>query len=92
MYQVQTIIKLGSDQTGLTLSYKLVDSTGTPVGTTVSTGFVEMGAGEYSLLAQLPDNFRGCIQIYNGSTYVTSGAINPEEIETPGRTLRVVQA
>jgi hypothetical protein len=80
-YTRSIIIKLGSTDTGLTLSAKLYD-TANALSSTVTTGFTELSGGEYVWLATLADAFRGSIRFYSGgSTYQTSLAVNEESAD-----------
>lgn len=70
--------------TGLTLNAKLYDTAGTQTGSTITSGFVEIGDGVYSYnFTTIPDNHRGSFVIYDSS--VTSRkvvfSVNPEEAE-----------
>ncbi len=70
-------IGLGIAQTGLTLHAQL-QAAGVNVGSSITTGFTEIGAGNYELLASIPGDFRGSIIIFNAANDVmTSGDINP---------------
>lgn len=82
MYTLDIGIALGGSQTGLTLSAQLVDTTGANVGSAVTSGFVEIGAGNYLWhYAAFPDGHRGGVKFSAGATLKAFIAINPEEAE-----------
>ena len=78
-------LALGTSQTGLTLAAQLVDTAGGNVGGEVTTGFVEMGQGNYTwTYAGIPDGHRGAAKFYKGGvpgTILAIAAINAEEGE-----------
>lgn len=81
-YTISIPIALGSSQVGLTLKAQLVDTTGSNVGSAITTGFVEIGLGNYLLTASIPDGHRGGIKILKSdNTLMAFGAINPEYVE-----------
>lgn len=76
-YTAIILVQLGSTDTGLTLSAKLYDSSNVQQGSTITTGFTELGNGEYQWVVSLDDSFRGTARFYSGgSTYQTSLPIN----------------
>jgi len=83
-YALQTIIKLLPADTGLALKAQLVNgSDGSNNGAEISTGFTELGGGEYAWHhPSFPDGFRGYALIISGaSTFQTAFAVNPEDAE-----------
>lgn len=105
VYTLDIPIALGSSQTGLTLEAQLVNTSGADVGSAVTTGFTEIGLGNYLWhYASFPDGHRGGVKfrLSGGGTLKAFTAINPEEAEntdaktstrlaptTAGRTLDV---
>jgi hypothetical protein len=88
-YNYLTVVKLGTTNTGLTLTAKLYD-TGNSLIATVTSGFTELGDGEYTwYYTSMPDNFVGTIRFYNGATYLTSGVVAEAKLQD---VLSVVQA
>ena len=85
-YTLDFALALGSGKAGLAdLRAQLVDTGGANVGSAVSTGFVEIGAGNYLWhYAAIPDSHRGGVAFYSNATPATVlafGAVNPEEAE-----------
>ena len=78
-------LALGTSQTGLTLAAQLVDTAGGNVGGEVTTGFVELGQGNYTwTYAGIPDGHRGAAKFYEDGvpgTILAIAAINAEEGE-----------
>lgn len=73
-------IHLGPIYAGLTLAAQLVDTAGDDVGGEITTGFVEIGGGDYMLTATVPDNHQGGVLIYEDGTpgtVLAIGSINP---------------
>ena len=82
VFSLITGVPLSTSQTGLTLAAQLIDTAGTNVGSSVSTGFYEIGQGLYQwYYASYPDGFRGSVVFKSGSTVVASVPINPQEAE-----------
>lgn len=71
--------------TGLTLNGKLFNSSGVQVGSTITSGFVELGNGNYSYLATIPSGHVGSFIAYKSSDATIDAivSINPQEDE-PG--------
>ena len=84
-YTLSIPIVLGAAATGKTLKAQLVDTAGADVGSAVTTGFVEIGKGNYGwTYAAFPDGFRGFVKVYEGTLpagLLAVAAINPEEAE-----------
>ena len=85
-YTLDFALALGSGKAGIAdLRAQLVDTTGASVGAAVSTGFVEIGAGNYLWhYTSIPDGQRGGVKFYSNATPATVlafGALNPEEAE-----------
>ena len=77
-------IVLGTSKTGLTLKAQLVDTSGANVGSSVTSGFTEIGLGNYSwYYTSFPDSFRGGIKVLNNgdSSLLAFVAVNPEDAE-----------
>jgi hypothetical protein len=79
-------LALGSSKAGLSLRAQLFDTAGANVGSAVSSGFVEIGQGNYIwTYSSFPDAFRGGVKFYDVAVpaiVLAATAINPEEIET----------
>lgn len=82
-YELSVLLVLGSSQSGFTqLGAQLISKTGALVGITVSSGFVEIGGGDYLWdYASFPDSHQGAVKFYNNLTYKASCSINPQEAE-----------
>lgn len=85
-YALDITLALGGGYPSLTdLRAQLVDTTGSNVGGAVSTGFVNLGTGNYLWhYAAFPDAHRGAVLFYSNaasSTILAVAAINPEEAE-----------
>ena len=84
-YTLDISLSLGTSKINLTLVANLVDSSGQTIGTDISTGFTEIGSGNYLWHYELfPDNFRGGIKFYDSndmSTVLAFTALNPEDAE-----------
>ena len=81
-YTLSITLALGAGQTGLTLSAQLVDTAGANVGSAVTSGFVEIGGGNYLwTYAAFPDAFRGGVKFSAASVLKAFAGINPEEAE-----------
>jgi hypothetical protein len=83
-YSLALKVQLGLSMTGKTLRAQLKDTSGANVGGVVTTGFIELGGGEYGWLGSIPDGFRGYVVFSDNGTlaYYCSSAINPEETGT----------
>lgn len=81
-YTLTFSLALGSSQTGLTLSAQLKDTTGANVGGAITTGFYEVGLGNYTwTYASIPDAHRGLVVFSAAGVVKAIAAINPEEAE-----------
>lgn len=85
-YTLNFSLALGPGKAGLTdLRAQLVTSGGANSGTAISTGFAEIGSGNYIWnYASFADDFRGGVKFYSNaasSTVLAFAAINPEEAE-----------
>src|SRR5882724_9076878 len=81
-YTLDYSIDLGAVNTGLTLTAQLVNTAGASVGGLISTGFTEIGVGNYLWhYAAFPDGHRGGVIFKSGATIKAFTAINPEEAE-----------
>lgn len=87
-------IHLGTSKTGLSLKAQLVDSSNAPVGSEITTGFSELGNGDYMWhYASFPDDFRGAVKFYKtDGTYMASTCINPTEIAPHGLDLVQIES
>lgn len=86
MYSLDFNLALGAGNTGLTLEAVIVDTTGTPVGAAITTGFAEIGGGNYLWHATaIPDGHRGGVtfQVSPAGAIKAFAAVNPEEVENP---------
>lgn len=72
--------------TSLVLNAKLLDSAGSQVGITITSGFVNHGDGSYSYLATLPDTHVGSLAIYDSANPLRKVryAINPPGLGAAG--------
>ena len=81
-------LALGTSQTGLTMAAMIVDTSGGDVGSEITSGFTEIGQGNYLWhCTTMPDDHRGGVKFYEDGvpgTILAFVAINPEEIETIG--------
>jgi hypothetical protein len=76
-YQESFTIHLGSGQTGKVLSGQLYNPNNTTNGSAITTGFAEIGSGDYVLSTALPDQFQGYLNVYvSGAGYVATGSVN----------------
>ena len=77
---------LGSSKTGLSLQAQIVDFANIPVGGLVTTGFSEIGSGNYMWNYSLfPDSFRGGVKFYDQSSQsvvLSFVALNPVDFQT----------
>lgn len=81
-YTLSINLALASTDTGLSLSAQLIDTAGANVGSAVTTGFVEIGVGNYLwTYADFPDGFRGGVKFSSGGTVKAFTAINPQDGE-----------
>ena len=80
-------LALGTSKTGLTLVAQLTTSAGVNTGDPITTGFSEIGAGNYLWTYTLfADAFRGGVKFYESGVPATTLAfvsINPQETENP---------
>jgi hypothetical protein len=74
-------IGLGSGQTGLTLTGQFIDEAGADVGSLVTTGFVEIGAGNY-IWTGVPLTGAVAFKILSGVTVMAVASMD-EEIDLP---------
>lgn len=81
-YRVTIPIILGTGRVGLTLTAKLYDTSDVQVGGDISTGFTEIGLGNYAWdYSSIPANFRGWVKFYSGATLEAFTTIVPEAVE-----------
>lgn len=82
-YSLLFTVELESIDTGLTLYGQLYDTNGAASGGQIVSGWAEIGHGVYSLLASIPDNFRGSLLVFKSSdnSFQAATSINPEEAE-----------
>ncbi len=83
-YTLDVNLVLGAVNTGLTLEAQLVNSAGAAVGSAVTTGFTEIGGGNYLWhYTAWPDGHRGGVifQVSPGGALKAFCSINPEEVE-----------
>ena len=87
MYTQNVNIGLGTSMIGLTLVAQLVTSAGVDTGNPITTGFSEIGAGNYLwTYSRFSDEFRGGVKFYESGASTTILAftrINPQESENP---------
>jgi hypothetical protein len=84
-YSFAIKVQLGPSLTGKTLRAQLKDTSGADVGGAITTGFIELGGGEYGWSASIPHGFRGWVVFSDDGTsaYYVAASINPEETEVP---------
>ena len=84
-YELGYDFYIGSQNAGLTLAGQIYDSSGTPVGAEITTGFVDGGKGHYYILVTThPDGHVGKIEFYesgDSGNPLASFAVNPQEGE-----------
>jgi len=84
-YTLDISLALGGTKTGLTVAAQLVGATGANVGSEVTTGFAEIGNGNYLWhYTAFPDGHRGGVKFYESGlpgTVLAFCAVNPEEAE-----------
>jgi hypothetical protein len=69
--------RIGGLATTLTLSAQLITTAGAPSGVAVTTGFYEIGGGDYTWTGTIPDDFQGAVTFsISGGAYQTAAAIN----------------
>jgi hypothetical protein len=61
-------IHLGPIYAGLTLAAQLVNTAGVVVGDPITTGFVEIGNGDYLWTATIPTSFQGGVKVYEAGS------------------------
>jgi len=87
MYTQNVNIGLGTSKTGLTLVAQLVTSAGVNTGSSITSGFSEIGAGNYLwTYDNFEDDFRGGVKFYESGvpgTILAFTRINPQESENP---------
>ena len=83
--QLNFSLALGTSQTGLALQAQLVDSTNTPVGAAVTTGFYEIGAGNYLWVGTIAQGFQGGVTFSNiaDGSIKAFVALNPADTTPP---------
>lgn len=84
-YTLTASLALGTSQNGISLAALIFDVTGKIIGKPISTGFVDLGQGNYIwTYSGFTAGFRGGVKFYNASKpsiILTCIAINPEDIE-----------
>lgn len=84
-FSLLTTIALGTGQTGLTLSAQLVDTNGANVGSAVTTGFTEIGNGNYIWsYDNYPDGFRGAVVFTSSGDVMAVSDVNQPELSATG--------
>jgi hypothetical protein len=82
MYKATIGVVLGVSKTGQSLKAQLVSPSGTLVGSLISSGFVEIGQGNYMwTYDQFPASFRGGVKFFAGNNLMAFMTINPELLE-----------
>ena len=73
-------ISLGASQTGLTLTAQLVDTTGASLGSAVTTGFSEIGGGNYLwYYSAFPSDASVGVKFLSGATLKAFVSVNPAD-------------
>ena len=78
-YNALVSISLGPENTGLTLSAVLTDALGNAQGGPITTGFAEIGQGNYLWSYLFPAQAQG-VKIYSGETLLLVRSINPQDL------------
>ena len=78
-YNALVSISLGPENTGLTLSAVLTDALGNAQGGPITTGFTEIGQGNYLWSYLFPAQAQG-VKIYSGETLLLVRSINPQDL------------
>lgn len=82
MYKATIGVVLGVSKTNQSLTAQLVSPSGTPVGSLISSGFVEIGQGNYMwTYDQFPASFRGGVKFFSGNNLMAFITVNPELLE-----------
>jgi hypothetical protein len=77
-YTITIPVVMGTGQGGLVLRVQLKDAAGVNVGGLVTSGFVDLGDGNYGWTGSIPDGFDGFAVFTDaGSTVEAVAAINP---------------
>lgn len=76
-------LALGSSQTGLSLKAQIVDNTDSPVGAAITTGFFEIGAGNYLWVGTIPQGQQGGVVFSTNPGGVVKAfvALNPADTQ-----------
>ena len=89
-------MSLGSSKAGLTLASQLVGTSGANYGSEITTGFAEIGSGNYQLIATIPDDFVGTLKTYQAggtSTVLCIDAVNlPTDVSTLASDITAIKA
>lgn len=84
-YPLSFSLSFGSGRAGILsdLRAQLIDTTGSNVGGVISSGFIEVGTGNYAFLASIPTSHRGGLTFYRNSNneILAYASINPEDDE-----------
>ena len=84
-YTLSTLISLGKSKVSLSLSAQLFDTNGSNIGSYITSGFVEIGQGNYLWTYNgFPSGFRGGVKFFSQADYSTvlaASPINPEDAE-----------
>lgn len=85
-YRAVLGLNLGLSKAGQSLRGQLLTSSGTIYGSTIASGFTEIGNGQYLFdYNQYPTNFRGALVVYPSGSIYSSGYLtigfNPESFE-----------
>ena len=83
-YQLTLGVVLGAGKPNSTLFARVLDTAGSPVSPEISSGFVNIGAGNYTLTTNIPAAHRGSIKFYetgSATSPLAIIAINPEAAE-----------
>jgi hypothetical protein len=79
-YTLTIPVVMGTGQGGLVLRAQLKDTAGVNVGGVVTTGFVDLGDGNYGWTGTIPDGFLGYVVFTDaGNTLEAVAAVNPAD-------------
>lgn len=94
-YAQNFALNFGPGYESLTLNGALYDTGGTISGSTITSGFVNLGHGLYSYIhSAIPDNFRGSFKVWapaDANVGSIGLSVNPEEAENVADILAYVQ-
>ena len=82
MYELTFGISLGTGRQSSTLRARLLNASGSPINSEITTGFSNVGGGNYLLTTDIPDFHRGAIKFYEPGSAASPLAIAPINPQT----------